>query len=182
MWFGLTIVALWAVCSALWFMMPNASADIYDFLIVRMTANWYKAVLERLEADSRLLDVGIGTATALARNKELVLKRRVTVIGIDYERTYIKKAAEVVAKAGLGDLVKVHCLSIYEPGLRSAFAGKAKFDAAYFSGSLTLMPDPPAALKCAASMLKPGGKVYVTQCAAPLGGAKQPGPRVPTRH
>ena len=34
MWFGLTIVALWAVCSALWFMMPNASADIYDFLIV----------------------------------------------------------------------------------------------------------------------------------------------------
>ena len=168
MWFGLTIVALWAVCSALWFMMPNASADIYDFLIVRMTANWYKAVLERLEADSRLLDVGVGTATALARNKELVLKRRVTVIGIDYERTYINKAAEVVAKAGLGDLVKVHCLSIYEPGLRSAFAGKAKFDAAYFSGSLTLMPDPPAALKCAASMLKPGGKVYVTQCAAPL--------------
>ena len=86
MWFGLTIVALWAVCSALCggsHDAENASADIYDFLIVRMTANWYKAVLERLEADSRLLDVGIGTATALARNKELVLKRRVTVIGIE---------------------------------------------------------------------------------------------------
>ena len=33
-----------------------------------------------------------------------------------------------------------------------------RFDAAYFSGSLTLMPDPPAALRCAATMLKLGGR------------------------
>ena len=105
-----------------------------------------------MEPDSRLLDVGIGTATALVRNQELVASRRVVVVGIDPEREYVTKAARVVAAAGLSDAVKVHCLSIYQPGLRSAFAGKAKFDHAYFSGSLTLMPDPPAALRCAATI------------------------------
>ena len=123
----------------------------------------YAAVLARMEPDSRLLDVGIGTATALVRNQELVASRRVVIVGIDPEREYVTKAARVVAAAGLSDVVKVHCLSIYQPGLRSAFAGKAKFDHAYFSGSLTLMPDPPAALRCAATMLKPGGRVFVTQ-------------------
>ena len=43
------------------------------------------------------------------------------------------------------------------------FTGAARFDAVYFSGSLTLMPDPAAALKCAASMLTDGGLIYVTQ-------------------
>jgi len=61
------------------------------------------------------------------------------------------------------DLVKLHCKSIYEPALRQVFTGAAKFDCAYFSGSLTLMPDPPAALKCAAAMLVDGGLIYVTQ-------------------
>lgn len=37
------------------------------------------------------------------------------------------------------------------------------FDAAYFSGSISLIPDPPTALRAAAKMVKPGGKVYVTQ-------------------
>ena len=97
------------------------------------------------------------------RNEELVTSQRLTVIGIDPEREYVTKATRVVVVAGLSDAVKVHCLSIYQPGLRSAFAGKAKFDAAYFSGSLTVLPDPAAALRCAATMLKPGGIVYFTQ-------------------
>ena len=161
MYFGLVAVAVWALLTSVWLFAPNAAADVYDFLIVHMTQRWYAAVLERLDDGSRVLDVGIGTATALVRNKELVLSKKVRFVGIDYERRYVTKA--VVAKAGLGDTVTVHCLSLYHSQLRSALAGKAAFDAAYFSGSLTLMPDPPAALKVAASMLKPGGFIYVTQ-------------------
>ena len=92
------------------------------------------------------------------------------MVGIDYEREYVTKAARVIAGAGLSEAVKVHCpsssvgsraerprgtaltrlpllpsarlrcitldpsprprqvhcLSIYQPGLRAAFAGKAK--------------------------------------------------------
>ena len=197
MQFGLVVVALWVLLTALWYILPTARADLYDLLISRTTAKWcalgpgttahkgpatsrwlaasarkglapypsrYAAVLARVTPDSRVLDIGIGTASALVRNQELVLGQRVTVVGIDPEREYVTKAARVVAAAGLADAVKVHRLSIYEPGLRSAFAGKAKFDHAYFSGSLTVLRDPVAALRCAATMLKPGGMVYVTQC------------------
>ena len=37
------------------------------------------------------------------------------------------------------------------------------FDAVYFSGSLSVMPDPPAALRAVAALLRPGGRVFVTQ-------------------
>ena len=37
------------------------------------------------------------------------------------------------------------------------------FDAAYFSGSISLLPDPPKALQAVASVVKPGGLIYITQ-------------------
>ena len=43
------------------------------------------------------------------------------------------------------------------------FSGDARFDTVYFSGSLMLMPDPAAALRAGASMLKDRGRIYVTQ-------------------
>jgi len=84
-------------------------------------------------------------------------------VGIDYEDAYVRKAVQVMRDAGLKDSVVLHCKSVYDAQLPVLFSGAAKFDAVYFSGSLTLMPDPPAALRAAASMLKDNGKVYVTQ-------------------
>ena len=164
MLFGLAVAAVWALLTIGWFLVPNAPAEVYDFIIVRMTARWYEAVLGRLEGGARVLDVGIGTGTALARNKAMIESKNIVVVGIDYEMAYIKKAGDVIANAGLSDRVKLNCTSIYDPRLRSLFSsGVARFDAAYFSGSLTLMPDPAAALKCAASMLTDRGTIYVTQ-------------------
>lgn len=154
-WILLVLLAPWAV--------HGVMADIYDLLIVRMTAKWYKAVLERLKPQDRLLDVGIGTASALAKNADLVLKNQLVIVGIDYEEEYIKKARMVSRYAGLVKQLVLHCKSIYDPQLQELFTGAASFDAAYFSGSLTLMPDPPGALQAAAAMLKEGGKIYITQ-------------------
>ena len=161
--FGLGVILLWVLLQSIWYLLPNARADIYDFLIIRMTRVWYQAVLEKVDGGARILDVGIGTATALVKNKEILLRKNIVVVGIDYERDYIVKAGKVVSEAGLADRVKLNCTSIYEPKLRTLFTGPARFDAAYFSGSLTLMPDPLAALKCTAGMLTDNGVIYVTQ-------------------
>mmetsp|Transcript_32468 Transcript_32468/g.73594 ORF Transcript_32468/g.73594 Transcript_32468/m.73594 type:complete len:233 (-) Transcript_32468:54-752(-) len=139
------------------------SAEIYDVLIVHMTAKWYEAVLGRLKPGSRLFDVGIGTATALVQNADEVKKKELCIVGIDYEAQYIAKAKVVARKAGLEKQLSLHCKSIYDEQLPKTYSGDAAFDAAYFSGSLTLMPDPPAALQAAASMLKEDGLIYVTQ-------------------
>jgi ubiquinone/menaquinone biosynthesis C-methylase UbiE len=39
----------------------KAKSFIYDAIILRMTEKWYRAVLERVEDGSMVLDVGVGT-------------------------------------------------------------------------------------------------------------------------
>jgi len=172
------------------------AADVYDVVIVWMTAKWYAAVFERLKSGDRVLDVGIGTATALIKNKALLLQRHLSVVGIDYEAAYVRKAEAVLRKADLWRAPaegtegyrkgQYYCRvvegSIYDDNLAvlcSVDAGleggvapggggpvpeEDRFDAAYFSGSLTVMPDPPAALRAVVPLIKEkGGRVYITQ-------------------
>merc|ERR1712039_171652 len=65
----------------------------------------------------------------------------------------------------MDDNIKLQLRSIYDPKMRELFGSDCEscFDAVYFSGSLNLMKDPAAALRCAAQMLSPDGLVYVTQ-------------------
>mmetsp|Transcript_36327 Transcript_36327/g.104593 ORF Transcript_36327/g.104593 Transcript_36327/m.104593 type:complete len:275 (-) Transcript_36327:115-939(-) len=171
------------------------AADIYDVVIVWMTARWYAVVFEKLNRGERVLDVGIGTATALVKNKAALLERHLSVVGIDYEASYVKKAEAVLRAADLWRAVpkgtegyrsgEFYCRvlegSIYEPDLTKLCATDAgmeggevpagkevpeelRFDAAYFSGSLTVMPDPPAALRAVVPLIKrEGGRVFITQ-------------------
>lgn len=77
------------------------AAKLYDIVIVKMTARWYAAVLDRLPHGAHLFDIGIGTATALAHNSDLVRAKRLQVVGIDYDASYIKHAEGIVASYGL---------------------------------------------------------------------------------
>ena len=66
-------------------LMRMFSSQVYDILICNMTAKWYAAVLDRLSNKQRILDVGIGTATALLRNKSIVELKALTVVGVDID-------------------------------------------------------------------------------------------------
>ena len=77
------------------------AAKLYDFVIVKMTSRWYAAVLGRLPQGARLFDIGIGTATALAQNADLVRTKQLQVAGIDYDASYITHAKGMVASFGL---------------------------------------------------------------------------------
>ena len=129
---------------------------IYDRALLPLTTGWYKAVIDRLEPGSRLLDVGIGTAGALVGNAALVKERDLHVTGVDIDADYIRQAQIHVAEAGLQDSVRAELKSIYD------FDEKG-YDAAYFSASFMLMPDPPAVLRYISGLLASGGRVYFTQ-------------------
>lgn len=133
-----------------------ARAKVYDALIVRLTTGWYAEVLYRLPKRSKLLDVGIGTGTALANNRDLLVSKGISVEGVDYDADYVDKCRALIAERELKDRVSVRHASIYD------FKG-GPYDGAYFSSSLMIMPDPVAALRHAASMLNAGGYIYVTQ-------------------
>jgi len=66
----------------------------YDLLFVGLTQRLYEEVLERCPKDSTVLDIGIGTATSLVRNAKLVKAKNLKFVGVDYDKTYCKRAVE----------------------------------------------------------------------------------------
>ncbi|GAB5355351.1 hypothetical protein AAMO2058_000198300 [Amorphochlora amoebiformis] len=174
-----------AVVFALLVLMRLNAARIYDFLIIRMTSLWYKVVLDRIKPGETILDIGIGTATALLNNARVVREKNLNIVGVDYDKAYIEAAGKNVRKCRLESHIKVHCNSIYDPGLSAQLRDKdgevlpaydaayfsgykdgevlPAYDAAHFRGSLTLMPEPSNALKVAQSLCKEGAPIYITQ-------------------
>ena len=81
----------------------SARVLIYDAAIVRLTAGWYRAVLERLPRGCRLLDVGIGTGSALLANADLVVDKDVCASPAStWTPPTCGAAIARIAKAGLG--------------------------------------------------------------------------------
>jgi len=161
------------------FLLRMYSAKFYDIIIIHMTSLWYEAVFMKIAATMgfnklqnrnkgeppfRLLDVGIGTATALLTQKRYLEGLNTKVVGVDYDAEYVAAARQSVSAAGLSDRVIIHCCSIYEATpVEEEVRKHGKFDAVYFSGSFSLMPDPLEALLVVAKYVKSGGFIYITQ-------------------
>jgi ubiquinone/menaquinone biosynthesis C-methylase UbiE len=131
-------------------------ALVYDTVILDLTTRFYAAVLRELPVGAHVLDVGIGTGGALARNADLVRERDLRVTGVDIHAAYLDRARRRLDDAGLSDRVSLVHASIHD------FDG-GPFGAAYFSASFMLIPEPAEALRHVRSLLIPGGKVYFTQ-------------------
>lgn len=134
----------------------RARAALYDAAIVGMTRDWYRAVLQRLPVGTRVLDVGIGTGSALMANADLVIRRDLHIVGIDVDPAYVARCRTRLARLDLLDHIAVRLESVYE---HRAVA----YDAVYFSGSFMLLPDPVAALRHVSSLLTPTGRLWFTQ-------------------
>ncbi|MFD1529764.1 class I SAM-dependent methyltransferase [Pseudonocardia aurantiaca] len=129
---------------------------LYDRLVSGMTAEWYRQVLQRLPDGARLLDVGIGTGAALVCCADLVRAKRLDVVGLDIDPDYLARCRVGMAGAGLTGHVRPQLGSVYDHD-------GGPYDAAYFSASLMLLPDPVGAIKHVAGLLAPGGRVFSTQ-------------------
>lgn len=146
----------------------NLRSSIYDAVIVRMTTHWYREVLLRLPPRTTILDVGIGTATSLIANRDLIVSKGLTIVGVDYDADYVKTAQASVAAYGLESHIQVVCCSIhdYQPpkSPSSNNQEEMRFDAIYFSGSFMILPEKAKALRRCVQWLTPHtGRVYFTQ-------------------
>lgn len=129
---------------------------IYDALILRLTTRWYAAVLERLPEEAALLDVGVGTAGALAANAETVRRKGLRITGIDIDADYIDRAQRRLVEESLCAHAEARLESIYNHH-------GGPYDAIYFSASFMLLPEPKRALRHCTALLTPGGRLYFTQ-------------------
>lgn len=129
---------------------------IYDTTFVKLTIDWYRAVLERLPDGAKVLDVGIGTGGAIVANASTIKQKELDILGLDVDPDYLKRCNRSIVRAGLKKNVQVRLESVYDHH-------GGPYDAVYFSSSFMLLPDSLAALRHVLSQLKPGGKVYFTQ-------------------
>lgn len=129
---------------------------VYNRAITGLTTGWYGAVLDRLPPGARVLDVGIGTGTALGRNADRVRELDLRITGLDIDRDYHERCLAEVAHTGLDAYVHPRLESVYDHD-------GGPYDAVYFSASLMLLPDPVAALRHVTERLAVGGRVFCTQ-------------------
>lgn len=129
---------------------------IYDWFLLPLTSRWYGEVLKRLSPGARLLDIGIGTGGALAKHAELLKSRGFRVTGLDIDPAYVRTAIARMERDGLTGHVEVRLepIQAHQDG---------PYDAAYFSGSFMLMPDPDAVLRHVRERLTESGRVFFTQ-------------------
>jgi ubiquinone/menaquinone biosynthesis C-methylase UbiE len=131
-------------------------AWVYDRVIAGMTSTWYRQVLTRLPHGARMLDVGIGTGAALARCADVVRAKELSVVGLDIDPDYLACCRAALERADLTGHVSPVLGSVYDHR-------GGPYDAAYFSASLMLLPDPAAAIAHVAALLEPDGRLYATQ-------------------
>ncbi|XQJ28459.1 Methyltransferase domain containing protein, putative [Leishmania guyanensis] len=141
---------------------------VYDTCIVSMTSRWYREVLLECPMNIVMLDIGIGTATSLIANRDIIVSKKMTVTGVDYDFAYVRSAQVNVAACGgrLQDMVKVEQADIHAYNKSHT----EKFDILYFSGSFMIIPSRVEALRHCVQMLRspvpkvPGGcNIFFTQ-------------------
>jgi SAM-dependent methyltransferase len=131
-------------------------AWLYDRLVSGLTAGWYREVLARLPDGARVLDVGIGTGSAVARCADLVRSKDLRIVGVDIDIDYLDRCASVISRAGLAAYVTPRLSSVYDHR-------GGPYAAVYFSASLMLLPDPVGAITHVAAQLDPDGRLFFTQ-------------------
>lgn len=149
---------------------------LLELILHCKNCNWYDSVLCRVQPGQRLLDVGSGSASALASKGEVILNRNLVVVCIDPFARHVKQAHEAIHGMGLlrrnlKHKLILHHKSIYDVRLQSLFTGDAGFHAVCCSSPIMGFSDPADVLRIAASVLKEGGLIYVPHIAAPHQGS-----------
>lgn len=158
------------LCLAFW-------AGVIEVFFHWLTNRWYGAVVQKLPPGSRLLDIGSGLSGVKTFGElvsgvkfntiigivQKLLAMEIKVVGIEENGELFKKAAGTMIRCGLRHSVLLHNKSIYDKDLLQVFNGVSRFNAICFSRPLMSLPDPVAALRVSASLLKDGGVVYIPQ-------------------
>jgi hypothetical protein len=119
---------------------------------------------------------------ALIRCQSLLKSKNIRVVGVDYDADYVSVAKTAISNQGLADYISVVTMSVYDvqskrseltvPGTKenNESSQPHQFDAVYFSGSLSLLPDMVGAIQVVAPLLlfqpphtSTVGKIYITQ-------------------
>lgn len=139
--------------------MYRLQRHVYD-----LTRKYYllgrDGLIERLDArpGETVCEVGCGTARNLVKMARRYPQAR--FVGLDASDEMLRTAAAAVARAGLAG--RLPLAQAYAQSFTPATFGlAAPFDRIVFSYTLSIIPEPLAALDNALAQLRPGGSIHV---------------------
>lgn len=133
----------------------NIPAMIYDYLFTKLlTKQTYlfmfrNNIAPRMKVINSVLDIGVGTGTALSAISGQLGAAR--IVGIDIDRNYIARAKQIFRG---NPKVEIREQNFYELASSSE-----KYDLIVFSSSFMLMPDRERALEIAKTLLNKNGRI-----------------------
>lgn len=137
----------------------NILSFIYDIIVSRpVTSYTYSRFLHRLkehdiEKMSNLLDIGVGTGTAL--NYIIPeIPNKIQILGVDIDENYVTTCKNLFKTNRNVEIRLKNFLKMDDE------SNKETFDIILFSSSFMLMPDKDLALEIAKKLLKKNGKIY----------------------
>jgi demethylmenaquinone methyltransferase/2-methoxy-6-polyprenyl-1,4-benzoquinol methylase len=127
---------------------------------------WRRFLVSRIGArpGDTVVDVATGTGAVAI---ELVRQTGCTVVGVDQSPEMLAVARERVARAGLGDRIR-----LVEAGAERLPFADGEFDGLSFTYLLRYVDDVPATMRELARVVRPGGAVGALEFGVPRGAAR----------
>jgi SAM-dependent methyltransferase len=129
---------------------------LYNRLITPYTIELYRQFLEQRPDNIRILDIGIGNGYALCQCSEVIIRKKLQIVGIDICEESLKECRRNLELHSLQFHVKVgnykECLT----------KDTEVFDTAYLSDSYSVLEDPNRVIDLALSWVKTTSAIYVS--------------------
>lgn len=115
----------------------NVRPTIYNSTIGHFyTSELTHLLLLEIPENSIILDVGIGTAYSYCQNASLLKSRKIKIVGVDIDESYILRARHLMIDYDLTDHIELICGDIYQLDLNNR-----TFDYVVFSDSYAVIPN-----------------------------------------
>jgi alpha-N-acetylglucosaminidase len=132
---------------------------LYQWVIGDVTEYCYSSCLDYFHEKAVILDVGIGNGLMVKDHHREIKEKQLKIVGLDIDRTYIRRCRELVNNYELADQIQV----IEKPVEDFQPNGHGSFDFILFSMSFMLLDKQEQVLRRVSKWLKPGGKILFFQ-------------------
>lgn len=115
--------------------------------------------LETIPDGSRILDIGIGTGYTYSKNKDILKKKSLKVVGVDVDPDYVRSAKHGIIDADLESHVNIILSDIYK--VDESMISSKSFDYVVFSDSYAVIPNVHDMITFCEKFIKINGKMVV---------------------
>lgn len=106
----------------------------YNFWQGNNTAKYYKLLFNKIESDSKILDIGVGTGYNLVKNKNTIVNKNLYIYGIDIDKDYNKYCKKLIKKNDMNIHINIELIDLFNVN------EYLEYDYAIFGQSFPVIP------------------------------------------